>query len=64
MIIKTDSLYEIKMDVKLSYMKSFHAKCKFHDYTKVKLWNGFGIKWSDCKTRMQNFIVTLNPSLK
>ena len=39
-------LYEIKVDVRLSYMKSFHAKCKFHDYSKVKLWTGFGVKWN------------------
>ena len=64
MILGTGRFYVIKMDVRLSYMKSFHAKCKFHDYTKVKLWNDFGVKWSDSKTGLQNFIVTLNPSLK
>ena len=64
MRLGTGRLYVIKMDVRLSYMKSFHAKCKFHDYTKVKLWNDFGVKWSDSKTGLQNFIVTLNPSLK
>ena len=60
----TGRLHEIRVDVRLSHIKSFHAKCKFHDYTKAKLWNGFGAKWSDCKTGSQNFIVTLNPSLK
>ena len=55
MILGTGRLYEIKVDVRLSYMKWFHAKCKFHDYTKVKPWNGFGLKWSDCKTGLQNF---------
>ena len=44
-ILGTGRLYEIKVDVRLYYIKSFHAKCKFHDYTKVKLWNGFGVKW-------------------
>ena len=34
MILGADRLYEIKVDVKLSYMNSFHAKCKFHDYMK------------------------------
>ena len=37
MIIGIGKLYEIKMDVRLSYMKSFYAKYKFHDYTKGKL---------------------------
>ena len=64
MILGTSRLYEIKVDVRLPYMKSFHAKCKFHDYMKIKLWNGFGVKWSGSKTGMQNFIVTLNPSFK
>ena len=44
MILETGRLYEVKVDVRLSYMKSFHAKWKFHDYTKVKLSNDFGIK--------------------
>ena len=33
-------------------------------YTKIKLWNGFGVKWSDCKTGLQNLMVALNPSLE
>ena len=64
MILGTGRFHEIKVDVRLFYMKSFHAKCKFHNYTKVKLWNGFGVKWSDCKIGLQTFIVTLNPNLK
>ena len=37
MMLRTGRLYEIKVDVILSYVKSFHAKCKCQDYTKVKL---------------------------
>ena len=60
MILGTGRLYEIKADARLSYMKSFHAKLKFHDYTKIKLWNDFEVKLSDCKTGLRNFVVTLN----
>ena len=60
MILGTGRLYEIKVDVRLSYMKSFHAKWKFHDYGKIQLWNDFDVKLSDCKTGLRNFIVTLN----
>ena len=31
-ILGLGGLYEIKVDVRLSYMKPFHAKWKFHDY--------------------------------
>ena len=64
MILGTGRLYEINVDVRLSYMTSFHAKWNFHDCMKIKFWNDFGAKWSDCKTGLQNFIVVLNPSLK
>ena len=64
MILGTGRLYKIKVDIRLSYMKSFHAKYKFHVYTKIKPWNGFNVKWSDCNTTLQNFMVTLNPSFR
>ena len=64
MILGTGRLYEIKKDVRLCYRKSFQAKWKFHDYTKIKPWNGAGVKWNDCKTGLQNFMVTLNRSFK
>ena len=64
MTLGTGGLYEIKVDVRFSYMKSFHATWKFHGYTKIELWNGFGVKWSDYETGSQNFMVTLNTSLK
>ena len=60
MILGTGSLYEIKVDVRLSHMKSFYAKWKFHDYTKIKLWNDFDLKLCDCRTGLRNFLVTLN----
>ena len=54
----------MKGAVRLSYMKSFHAKCKFYDHTKIKLGNDFDVKLSDCKTGSRNFMITLNASLK
>ena len=62
MILGAGRVYGIKVDGRLSYMKSLHAKWKFHDYTIIKLWNDFYIKRSDYKTGLQNFIVA--PSLK
>ena len=62
MILGTRRLYVIEVDVRLSYMKYFHGNWKYHDY--VKIWNGFGVKWSDYKTGLRNCMVTLNPSLK
>ena len=32
-------------------------------YKKIKLWNGFGVKWSDCKTGLRNFMVTLKSQI-
>ena len=37
MTLGTGGLYEIKVDVRFSYMKSFHATWKFHGYTKIEL---------------------------
>ena len=40
--------------------EAIHAKWKFHDYKKIKIWNDFDVKLSDCKRGLRNFEVTLN----
>ena len=35
MLLGTGRLYKMKGAVKLPYMKSLHAKWKFHDYMKI-----------------------------
>ena len=52
----TGRLYEKEGEVRLSHMKSFHAKWKFDDYTKNKFWNDFDVKLSDFRTGLRNFV--------